>query len=225
LLSSKLVTGIYLFYLLYFFLFGKQRLIGEKKTSIVTGTALLAGLAIVFITSNPVSNRFRDIFSGSVSVIQKKKYNPSDYFNGLQFRLLQWKLVPEILSENENWMTGTGDANAQKVLVAKYISKNMYQGMPGTGDTGYLSYNTHNQFLQSLLTTGLTGAFFFLLLIASLLYTVWHNNTLFRAALLTVLLFSLTEACFETQYGILIFIFFPLFFLKIEKKNYQLNKL
>jgi O-antigen ligase len=184
------------------------------KKSIVAVFILfpLTVLSLLFLTSNPVSNRFKELLKGDLAIVQQKNYQPADYFNGLQFRLLQWKLVPEILNENKSWWTGVGAGNAQQLLNQKYISKNMYRGVPGTADTGYLVYNTHNQLLESLLKIGITGAVLYLLICFSLLQIAWKNkNRIVRFTILLLFFYSFTESTLETQYGILIFTFFPLF--------------
>jgi O-antigen ligase len=184
------------------------------KKPLVIGLILFffAGLSLLFMTSNPVSNRFKEIAEGDLAIVQQDSFHPADYFNGLQFRLLQWKLVPEILNENKSWWTGVGAGNAQELLNKKYISKNMYRGKPGTDDRGYLLYNTHNQLLESLLKNGIPGAVLFLFICFALLQIAWRNkNTIVRFTILLLFFYAFTESVLETQYGILIFSFFPLF--------------
>jgi O-antigen ligase len=133
--------------------------------------------------------------------------------------LLQWKLVPEILSENKCWWTGVGPGQAQEILNQTYLRKNMYSGIPGTPDIGYRLYNTHNQFLESLLKNGIPGAVLFLLLCFSLTQSAWKNKSrVLHFTILLLLLYSFNESILETQYGILIFTFFPLF-LSIERDS------
>ena len=212
LLSSKLViifSGVYVF----FYVLAIRKTFKLNKY-VIAGLILFlfAGLSLLFMTSNPVSNRFKDIVKGDLSLVQEDSYHSADYFNGLQFRLLQWKLVPEILSENKSWWTGVGAGNSQDILIQKYISKNMYRGKTGTADTGYLLYNTHNQLLESLLKNGIPGAVLFLLICFALLQMARRNkNNMVRFIVLLLLFFAFTESVLETQYGILIFTFFPLF--------------
>jgi O-antigen ligase len=212
LLSSKLVITFFIIYLLYYFLTFRKFF---RLNIYVAGSFMLctiATISLLFVTKNPVSNRFKEIMTGDLAVVKQNIYQPKDYFNGLQFRLLQWKLVPEILNENKSWWTGVGSGNAKSHLTRKYISKNMYRGNPETSDTGYLKYNTHNQLLESTLQIGIPGAAFFLFICYSLLQ-LWRrnkNNTA-RFTILLLLSYSFTESIFETQYGILIFCFFPLF--------------
>ncbi|MBI5858354.1 MAG: O-antigen ligase family protein [Sphingobacteriales bacterium] len=217
LLSSKLVLLFYAGYLVYFFLSGKMQE-RQNKAWLILSVILLAGASVlVFFTNNPVNKRFREIFQGDIGMVKKDSYSPADYFNGLQFRLLQWRLVPEILDENKSWLTGLGENAGQQKLQEKYISKNMYRGQPGTPDTGYLAYNTHNQLLQSLLTGGITGSILFLLIcIALLRMALRQRKSRVVAATVLILFFSMIESCFETQYGLLLFTFFPLFFSRLS---------
>jgi len=174
---------------------------------------LIAISTAIFFTRNPISTRFKEIIRTDFSLLEKEKFNPGIYFNGLQFRLLQWKFVPDILNEEKAWLAGLGLGDAQDHLNQKYIAKNMYTGTAERGDKGFIGYNTHDQFLESLLQTGLIGGLLFLMVCWSLITMAWQRK---RADLsfVTILLiiYSLSESVFETQYSLFIFLFFPLFF-------------
>ncbi len=210
LLSSKLVIAFYLLYLLYYF-------IGFIKNSTINKTAGIGVLllfisigSLVFINHNPVSKRFDEILKGDIQLVTKDRFDPGDYFNGLQFRLLQWRFVTGILRKNQSWPLGVSPGDAQYYLDQKYISKNMYIGDPVRGDRGFLGYNTHNQFLETLLQTGITGLFILLLICFSLLRMAWKKKSRGASFIIILLLaWLLNESVFETQYGILIFTFFP----------------
>lgn len=212
LLSSKLVISLFLFYLLAVFIITLRKNKSSRAVIASLFTLIVLGVIFVFAVPNPVSRRFSEIVKGNISIVTQDKFKPSDYFNGLQFRLLQWKFVPEILTENKRWLIGVSPGDAQTYLNEKYISKNMYSGDPVKGTRGYLIYNTHNQFLQTTLQTGIVGL---LLLIVICYYTLKmamkYNSrpTIFITVTLLAWLFS--ESAFETQYGIVIFTFFPIF--------------
>jgi len=127
--------------------------------------------------------------------------------------MLQWRFVPQILNEKNAWLTGVSVGDAQPLLDQKYISANMYIGEPAKDDKGFIGYNTHNEFLESLLQTGIPGLLAFMLIICSLIKMAWKRK---KAELsfvtLLLLIYSFSESVFETQYSLLIFIFFPLFF-------------
>jgi O-antigen ligase len=188
-----------------------------KKAGFFRGRLILFSIlcvsiiATLFVTNNPVSNRFKDLSNG-VNVIETNQFNPGDYFNGLQFRLLQWKLVKEILSEHSAWIAGVSPGDAQHLLNKKYISLNMYVGEEGRKSHGYLGYNTHNEFLEATLQNGLIGLFVFLVICAGLIkmMIVSHNIEFWLIGTL-ILSYCFLESIFQTQYGVLLFTFFPLF--------------
>ncbi len=212
LLSSKLVIPFYLLYITSWFI----RLIVTKKNSRTIGVLLflflIAAVAAVLVSRNPVSERFREIAKGDPSLVKKTQFHPADYFNGLQFRMLQWRFVNEILSEENAWLKGVGVGDAQQLLDSQYISKNMYIGGPGIADKGYLSYHTHNQFLQAILQTGIPGLTAFIVIWISLFVWGFRNKTWETGSILALLIaWAFSDAVFESQYGVLIFTFFPLF--------------
>ncbi|HTE12283.1 MAG TPA: O-antigen ligase family protein [Chitinophagaceae bacterium] len=211
LLSSKLVISfsacclVYYFYLL---------LRAKFNYRLILFTSLFAGLAMIILvmsTQNRISKRFNEILSGNLSLVQQRNFTPAIYFNGLQFRLLQWRFVKEILTEDNAWLTGVS-GDAQKLLDNKYISTHMYTGGVNTPDRGYLGYNTHDQFLQSLLESGIPGLLAFILICFAMMHLAIRRQR--RELTITVMLliaYCFNEAVFETQYGIMLFTFFPLF--------------
>lgn len=213
LLSSKLVLSASILTVLYYgYLYSHTK---TNSTILVRGGLLflLTGLIILFATRNPVSNRFAEILKGKPGMMQQDHFRPDAYFNGLQFRLLQWKLVPEILREKNAWLTGVGAGRSQDLLTHKYMEKNMYTGDPGRAESGYGLYNTHNQWLESLLKNGLPGLLFFLLISAALAaLALEKKKRVLSFPVILLLIYCFTEAILETQYGLVLFIFFPLFF-------------
>ena len=210
-LSSKLVLGFYVLYLLHYFI----RSIGYSKQRRTISLGLLflfiMSLAVALTTVNPVSKRFSSIIDGDISLVNQEKYTPADSFNGLQFRMLQWKIVPQILDEHNAWLAGVSSGDAQSELDRKYISKNMYIGETYRKDRGFLGYNTHNQFLEALLQNGFIGLLVFLFTCFFLVKMAWQIKKAGPVfIILLLLIYALAESVFETQYGIVIFTFFPL---------------
>ncbi len=52
----------------------------------------------------------------------------------------------------------------------------MYTGTVARGDKGFIGYNTHDQFLESLLETGLIGSLLFLLICWSLVKMILERK-------------------------------------------------
>jgi O-antigen ligase len=209
LLSSKLIIlytacyGAWLFF---------TALIKMKKHFLSVAVALLLCSAIFFtlFTKNPVSRRFSEIVSGDISLVNQKQFSTDIYFNGLQFRLLQWRFVNEILYEKNAWIKGVSSGDAQGLLDQKYISSKMYIGE--NNDGGFLGYNTHNQFLQSLLETGIIGLVGFMILCGCIiLLAVKKKDTAFFSIMILLVLFAFNDSYLESQYGVVLFSFWPLF--------------
>ena len=212
LLSSKLII---VFYFLFLFYHIYSRFLNRRKNKVKTyifTTSFIILFIALFTFKNPVSNRFREIVTGDIAFVFKEKYQQGDYFNGLQFRLLQWRFVYELLNENSSWITGVTPAKAQKLLDEKYYKMDMYSGHAGTTDTGFIGYHTHNQFLQELLQTGIIGLFAFIYLCFCLMkLAMGKNKASLRITVLLLLVYCFTDAIMQTQYGLIIFTFFPVF--------------
>ena len=211
LLSSKLViiftAGCFVYYAIH-------AITAKQNSRLIIFISLfvgLAGIAIVLSTQNKVSSRFREIVYGDTKLIQQQNFNPGIYFNGLQFRELEVRFVKEILTEQHAWLTGVSD-DAQPLLDKKYTGTHMYIGDGISADRGFLGYNTHNQFLESVLRSGIPGLLVFILVCFTLILMAFRrkNNEL-SFIVLILIAYCFNESVFETQYGITLFTFLPLF--------------
>jgi O-antigen ligase len=219
LLSSKLVITFYFLYLIVCFTSLIKKKPSRRKLIITLLILFIAVSIISLTTSNPVSRRFVDIMGGNLQVLKMEKFNPGMYFNGVQFRLLEWRFTSEILNENHGWMTGVGPANAQDLLNKKYISLDMYVGEPSHGNHGFLGYNTHNQFLGTVLKTGVFGLMALLFTCFTLIKMAWQKKKrLISFIVILLITWLFTESVLERQYGIIIFTFFPLFLWSEQKQ-------
>jgi O-antigen ligase len=206
LLSSKLVISMYVLFLLYFYFNEKI----HKLRSVALIPVFIIALTIATVTPNPLGNRFRELFAGNKMLFTQDKFSPSIYFNGVQFRLLQWRFTYEILTEQRSWLNGLTPGDAQSFLDRKYSETNMYTGKPGTRDRGYLGYHTHNQFLQTLLENGLVALVLFLFICFSFFkMAMGCKSKSLKWLVVLLLIYCFTDAPLETQYGIVIFTFFP----------------
>lgn len=214
LLSSKLVIIVSL---LYTFVVaglssGQLKRISKKAFFLILGSLLLiAGL--LFFTDNPIQKRYLDITQGSISeTFKQEKFDHGQYLNGVQFRLLEWRFVGEILTEQKDWIWGVSLGDAQPMLDKKYADIGLFIG-DGQGNRGFLGYNTHNQFLESLLQSGIPGLLAFCWIYFCLIQMMRRRkNYLVSGFVVLLLLYTFNEAYLETQYGMMIAIFMPLFF-------------
>ena len=173
----------------------------------------------------PVKKRFQDIMQLRTSKITTTNERAGD-FNGLEFRILQWRLVTEILTEKKRWLIGVSPGDVQDELDKKYKQYNFYQGNPQTDDRGFLGYDTHNQYLQCLLQSGIAG----LLALLYLCYTLVRMATKVNLPelwmiVILLLAFFFTEGVLQNQKGLVSFTFFPLFiyYSKWSRANYTLS--
>lgn len=212
LLSSKLVIIFYGLYLVYLFILLIKKRKGSRVLMISSFLVLVVIGSLTLFIRNPISNRFYDLFNGNISIIKQEKFDPGNYFNGLQFRLLQWKFTGEILNETNRWWYGVSPGDAQALIDQKYISTKMYTGNPEKGTKGFLGYNTHNEFLETLLQSGIPGLIILLAICVSMLKIARQKRRrALTAVILLLLAWLFTESVFERQFGIMIFTFFPLF--------------
>jgi O-antigen ligase len=215
LLSSKLVI-IFLGFLWLQFIFSRLITPIRKWAALLS---LVAFCAAILITNNPIGARFRDSISGDPFLAEKEKFDPGIYFNGAQFRILQWKLVPDILNKKDAWVWGVGPVNAQPFLNEEYLSRNMYAGN-SNGDPGYMAYNCHDQLLESLLRYGIPGMLCYLFMFIILLIIAIRLRHFAGSLVIGLfLIYSLLESMWETQYGIMLFFGLPFFIELVVRAN------
>jgi O-antigen ligase len=220
LLSSKLVIVFaFVGVITYILLMVKETGSLRNRLILYAGVAFLIFFSLM-VTNNPVGERFKDIVRGNLNVVEKSQFNPGDYLNGVQFRLIQWKWVSEILYEKKAWIFGVSSGDAQRLLDKKYLSLNLFVGDQSSQNHGFLGYNTHNEFLESFLQTGVIGLFAFLLICAGLVQMMIYcrKADLWLTGIL-VIIYSFVESVFQTQYGLLLFTFLPLFIFYTTDKT------
>jgi O-antigen ligase len=213
LLASKLllfvVPVILMFYLL-------QRYPAKKRIKPILAALLLiiSGVIVLATTNNPIKTRYMDILRGDIDLANREKFGTDIYFNGVQWRLLEYRFAWEILNEKKAWILGVSPGDSQDLLDDKYRKTNIYVGSPERKDVGYLGYDSHNQFLQHLLQSGIIG----LLVLAIVCFMVLRQAVKERSRealffFITLLLVFLTESLLELQHGLFLFTFFPFLFL------------
>jgi O-antigen ligase len=202
LLSSKMmiVTGAILLVLFI------PRLLRNKAGEIFAYIALaLAGIGLMLI-NNPVSKRYRDIDWQNYKSVFRLNDFTNYSFDGLNLRLLLWRMGGELTKYNFGWLTGLGGEHYHTAMNEKIKQYHLYTGDATGQDTGYLNYNMHNQYMESFVQFGVTGS---LALIAALLFLLYssfhyHNDVLKYLVFIFIAIFA-SESVLETQAGILLF--------------------
>ena len=214
LLTSKLVIAVFLLYIVYLITYTNE-FFSKRSYRIGALAVILVALVIIFTTNSPLRKRVSEEMQSNMSFIEKNEFSPADYFNGIEFRLLSWRFAFDILSENHAWLFGVGPGDAQDMLNTKYRQLNMFTGGLPDNRKGYLDYHTHNQFLQALLETGIPGLSAFILICVGMIELAKKSGSRSLIVLTILLLcYCFADAVIKTQYGIILFVFFPLFIFK-----------
>jgi O-antigen ligase len=210
LLASKLFLVIMLLALVYYLL-RKYRFTGNRVLLISLGTILVLLITLLFATQNPIRARYKDILAANVDWIKKEHFAPGDSFNGIQIRLLEWRFAYEILNDRHAWVLGTTPGNSQHLLNQKYVNANMYLGAPGRKGRGFWDYNFHDQYIETLVRTGLVGLFILLANFGLQIGIVrrWRTGQAFFTVL-TLALFFIPQSPLTMQTGVFLFAFFPM---------------
>lgn len=237
LLSSKnIIVVVLLLGLLYFFYFSKSSQKLRLRNLIVFG--LVLGLIVSF---GKIKNRFKEEFQSntdksiSADVISSvpqgvhyislkeawtnETFSPNDYFPGTAFRVYQFRIFTEIISENNDYLLGFGlNASTQKIK-EKAVQYNLFLG--DKEHEGYQDKNLHNQYIQNFSDLGIVG---FTLLLIILLFNIKNaiknkDFVHFAFAILMISLF-LTESFLWRQRGVVFFtLFYCLFNSNVLKDN------
>lgn len=195
----------------------------HKRVFFIAGTLLIALVVGLAATKNPISDRYRDM-EGDLVVVRQPRFSLNMYFNPLQLRLLEFRFGSEILREQHALTFGVSPGDSQDLLDQKYIQTNMYIGDPADGPhrhvRGFIGYNFHNQYLETLVRSGLLGLAALVAIFVLLFAAARQQNS--REAWMTILIiaiFFIPEAPLTLQHGIFLFCFFPLFALAAPKKG------
>jgi O-antigen ligase len=212
LLNSKLLLLVALVLLIHALL---RRYSFRRHKGIVTGAGIVvvAAVILVSVTNNPVSLRFRDM-KGDLTMVNQPAFNPNVYFNPLQLRLLEWRFASEILQEHKAWLIGVSPGDYQDLLDQKYTQMHMYIGDTAQGPhrhiRGFIGYNSHNQYLETFMRSGVLGLACLLAIFAAFFAAARRcgmREPWFVVLILAV--FFVPEAPLTMQHGVFLFAFFP----------------
>ena len=187
----------------------------KQILSMLIGAALVSiGLIVLF---PKVIKRFNSI---THTDYQFDNTNPINHFNGeikaenwngLNTRLALWTCAWEQIEEKPFFGTGIGDV--QNDLVKKYQEKNFIFALES-------NFNSHNQYLDIMLSNGIVGLFLFVCFILYILYLAIKNKSWFLAGVVVIVAMScLTENILSRNQGIVVFIVFLSMLLFSEKET------
>jgi len=214
LLNSKLILVITLIVLA--LSFTRKFSFRKNKWPVITAAVVVLLLLGAFIlTDNPIRRRYQELTYANLNLIKREKFSPELYFNAIELRLLEWRFAKEILNEKHAWLFGVSPGDSQNLLDNKYITTNMYIGNPDEGPhrkvRGFIGYNFHNQYLETLVRDGWIGLFVLVVLFGLLIRQAVRLRTPEPFYIVsTLILLFIPEAPLTMQHGIFLFCFFPL---------------
>lgn len=221
LLSSKLIV-VLLFINTYILLYYSLKLRFKKNTLILVTLLIFGSFTLLIILSkNNISKRFEKItnIEKIKEVYILDEFGHNYLWNGLNLRLLQLRAFYNIeKSADFNSLLGVGLNNGQKLLNERYKYYKMYIGEKWKKNGGYLNYNFHNQYAQTLIELGVAGFIFLILIFFRLIMNSKNNNNFLLFSIVFIFfLVMFTESILVRQKGIMLFVLFPIIAIKVKK--------
>ena len=218
LLSSKIFLILLLFLTLYF--------ISTVQKKLLTLGVLILIVSVGFLVNQQsITTRFQDVNLESFFSIQKQ-VTPGTYFDGFTLRKELWNISLKLIEEDRTkFLFGVGPGDAQDEIDNQLIVRNFYTGKPGKKNSGYLGYNSHNQYIQSLLETGFFGLFLLIVLFYHNLLVGWKSGNRLLVIFSLILLVSFfTESYLNRQIGIIAFVGFNSMMLFLEPYPFSFTR-
>ncbi|MCW5912287.1 MAG: O-antigen ligase family protein [Cyclobacteriaceae bacterium] len=186
----------------------------KGKSWFYAGAGSLVVITIfAFIVITPLQEVTKKILSKETFAFSN---NPL-LFESINFRYVHWSSSWSALKQDNNWITGVGTGDSQKLLDEFYALK------LNDHERNYLilGYNSHNQYFTTWLNFGLV---FLLLLVYQFFCSIqsyYKKGLRIGVYFILIIMFScITESMFERQQGIVFYTFFSLlFFSRLDHKR------
>ncbi len=198
-----------------------------RSKKYIIGFGIIGIILLVFVSflnySETGKRRFAYILSSFneenlINTDGKKDNSLAHDWDGIPLRIALIQLSVNAIENNSfrEFLFGVGSGDTKKVIIdAGNRQKVAFIAQ-------YNTYNTHNQYLETLLGTGILGFCLFLLfLYLHFKEAIKQRNWLYINVMLLLSLYFLTEASLSVQQGVAIFGIFPCLF-QITKKSYEL---
>lgn len=183
-----------------------------------------AGLAIIgVLLMLPLISRMSFIQNPGPSMAFSDNFAGLPEPNGLQLRLIFLRFGVEILSEQDAWTSGAGMTRSQILLNYKIRYYGMYLGTQVGTDTGYLNYNFHNQWMETLVRQGIAGLILLIVTMIAPLVSARERSTLPLLFLPVFLALFLTESVLQRQAGLVLVCLYLSSFLMTQPQAHKVN--
>lgn len=182
----------------------------KLKSYKIKATAILSLIIsiVLLITQTPIKKRVNEIFDTKLELPSKAL---NDKEHTVNFRYGIYYCSYQIIKDNFWFGVGKGEVSTN--LGACYDTFTF----SGVNDFKKVKYNSHNQYIDMLMSYGIFGL---LLLILALFYGVFRKpSVLYKVFLIGMFLALITENLFERQLGVVFFTFFNTLFFMINKNE------
>lgn len=209
LLSSRLLIVLSILVLSPLYL----RSILMRPSRAKTIQSVVAGLIFLLVgtTKNPIRQRFEDVLFPQ-KAMETPTCHQTIQFTNLTLRLFLWKTAWHAIQEHHLWWFGCGNGDVN-LLQAEQMKRIQANGTDLSVHENLAEYNLHNTYLQTLMSVGIPGLSLLLIIMISPLlrpgFLLLGNES--------ILIFHVTSACFmlqesifQTQAGVVFFLFFYL---------------
>ena len=175
------------------------------KLLAIPATIVILLVVVLVFGSNKSNNRFLQMPDFSYDIT-------GDEFNSATYRLAEWTCAADVIAENF-WL-GVGVGDNRKALIDAYKKRGFKKGVE-------YKFNAHNQYLETMLATGVLGLAYLLFMLFT--YGKWalkQQDYTALACLVFLAIGLLTESMFERSWAISLFaIFFPFMIVAHIKKS------
>ena len=201
-------SGILTYFLLIpAFLFWQLLKTKQYRSILICLSGFVISIALLAKIDNPIKTRFQHIPAALESF--ESKNNPSTESN--TSRLLMWSTSIDVFKEFPFAGVGTGDYD--DVLTKKNESY-------GNSGVAMHRYNSHNQFLNTMVQLGLLGLVVLIMLFLNGFKMAYQQKNIIGLFTLSCFFLNfLFESFIESQAGIILFCLLPLTLFHLKSKN------
>ena len=198
-LSSR--TELLVYIVVFFVILGYEYMLKRKFIPILIIALALISMAFLIIRLNPVNN------SRFIEMVEVNKDYTQNQWGGRSMRIEKWKNALECYTQFPVLGTGAGDCNDE--LIKTYQKNNFDIAVEN-------HFNPHNQFLQTLLTLGISGIICLLGFFTMMALKAQKNLDISLFVLVIIFSMSMiTESLLERQTGLfLIVVLSNIFYLQ-----------
>ncbi|MBS1486333.1 MAG: O-antigen ligase family protein [Bacteroidetes bacterium] len=171
------------------------RLTASRRGLLIVLGAMALAVVLAVLLIPPLNKKVNETFFGKLNTIPLDRDASLGFvpWNGIAMRKAVWTCSMDVIKDNFWLGVGTGDG--QDLLQQAYEKRQFYFA------SRYNRFNTHNQYLQTLVNFGAVGLALWLGSLA-LLFVYFKNNPMALSLLAICVWSMLTESMLETNKGI-----------------------